>query len=163
MSSLTREKGSILVISLLLMLSLTIIAVSQVSFNSTQSRIAANTADSHVAFQTAEGAINEAINNLLAGSYATASFLSNTNGLYFYNASAAPLWTTINWTSNSAVISSFQGSSSAQAVFFIELLPSVIKRGQNSNVPTQVYRITARAVGGSGNTSIILQTTVQVQ
>ena len=158
-----RQNGSVLIVTLLIMLMLTIMAVSEVSFNSTQTRIAPNSADAQVAFQTAEGALNEATNNLLAGTYPASSFLANANGLYLFNATNAPLWTTVNWTSAGNVILSFQGSSSAPAAFFIEQLPSVIKGGQNVNLPTQVYRITARAVGASGSSPVILQSTVQIQ
>lgn len=157
------QQGSILIISLILLLALTVIAISQITFNSTQTHIAANSSDSHVAFETAEGALNQATNSLFAGTYPTANFLSNTNGLYFYSASDAPLWTTIDWTSPAAVIMSFQGSSNAQAAYFIELLPSVVQGGQTSSTPTQVYRITARAVGASGGSPVILQRTVQMQ
>ena len=157
------NKGSVLIITLLVLLALTVIAVSEVSFNSTQTRIATNTADVQVAFQTAQGALNDATNNLLAGTYTNASFIANANGLYLFNPNNPPLWTTVNWTDNAAVITSFQGSSNTQAAYIIELLPSVIQGGQNDNTPTNVYRITVRAVGASGNSPVILQSTVQVQ
>lgn len=157
------QQGSVLIITLLLLMMLTVMAVTQISFNSTQNHVATNTTDAQIALQTAEGALNQATNNLLAGTYPTSSFLSNSNGLYVLNASAAPLWTTINWTSSSAVIMGFQGGSNSQAAFFIELLPSIVKAGQNSSITTQVYRITARAVGASGNSPVILQSTVQIQ
>ena len=157
------QHGSILIITLLLMLMLTIMAVSQVSFNSTQNHIATNTNDAQIAFQTAEGALNEATNNLLAGTYATSSFLSNANGLYQFNVNNAPLWTTVDWTNSAAVIMSFKGGSSARAAYLIELLPSIVKGGQNNTLPTQVYRITARAVGASGNSPVILQATLEMQ
>ena len=155
--------GSVLIITLLVMLMLTILAVTKVSLNSTQTRIATNTADEQVAFQTAEGALNEATNNLLAGNYTTTGFLANAKGLYLFNANNSPLWTTVDWTSASSVVLSFQGGSNAQAAFIIEQLPSVLKGGQNSGIPTQVYRITVRAVGASGNSPVILQSTVQSQ
>ncbi len=112
------QKGSVLIISLLLMLMLTVLAVSQMSFNITQTHIATNTADAQIAFQTAEGALNEATNNLLAGTYTASSFLGNANGLYLYNASNPPLWTTIDWSNTGAVIMSFQGGSSTQSAYF---------------------------------------------
>ncbi len=104
------QHGSVLIITLLLLMMLTVMAVTQISFNSTQNHVATNTTDVQIALQTAEGALNEATNNLLSGTYATSSFLSNANGLYVLNASAAPLWTTINWNSSGAVIMSFQAA-----------------------------------------------------
>lgn len=69
----------------------------------------------------------------------------------------------MNWSSSSSVISSFQGYSNSQAGYIIEQLPSIIQPGQNIKSPTYVYRITARSLGASGNTSVMLQSTVQIQ
>lgn len=162
-SSRFLQQGSVLILTLLLMVMLTVIAITQVNFNSTQTHIATNTADSQVAFQTAEGALNEATNHLIAGTYPTTSFLSNTNGLYYFNQNNAPLWTTVDWTNSNAVILSFQGKSSAPGAYMIEQLPSVILPGQNANSPAQVFRITAHGVGASGSSPITLQSTLQLQ
>ncbi len=159
----TLNKGSVLIITLLLMLMLTVMAITQITFNHTQTHIATNSADAQVAFQTAEGALNEATNRVLSGTYAPTEFLSNTNGLYLSNPANPPLWTTLDWNSNNAVIKSFQGKSYAQGAYIIEQLPSVIRPGQNINNPAHVYRITARAVGASGNSLVILQSTEQIQ
>lgn len=156
-------KGSVLIISLLVMLMLTLMAISQMSFNISQTHIATNSADAQVAFQTAEGALNEATNNLIAGNYATVNFLSNANGLYMFNSNQDPLWSTLDWNSANATIRSFQGGAQAQASYLVEQLPSIVRPGQNMNVPTQVYRITARAVGASGGSPVILQSTEQIQ
>ncbi len=163
MNAQRTQHGSVLILALVLLIMLTIIAVAEMSMNTSQTRIASNSADQQVAFQTAEGALNEATTKLLSGQYSTASFLNNTNGLYLFNPTSAPLWTTIDWNSSSSAIKSFKGGSNAQATFIIEQLPSIIQGGQNMNSPAQVYRITARGVGASGNSVVILQTTVQIQ
>ncbi|MFC5474695.1 pilus assembly PilX family protein [Paraherbaspirillum soli] len=157
------QRGSVLITTTILVLMLTMMALAALSLNSTQTRIATNAADAQVAFQAAEGALNQAINNVLAGNYAAGGFLANTKGLYLFSASSAPLWSSVDWTSSSAVIQSFQGGSSAPAAFIIEQLPSVIRPGQNMKTPAQIYRITARAVGASGNSPVVLQSTVQIQ
>lgn len=154
------QTGSVLIITLIVLLMLTVMAVAEISVNSTQTHVATNTADAQIAFQTAEGALNEATNNLLANQYPLSGFLSNANGLYQMQ-NNAPLWTTVDWSSAGAVIMSFQGQSGAQAAFIIELLPSVPKPGQSMASPSPVYRITARAVGASGSSPVILQNTVQ--
>lgn len=161
----TAQKGYILLLTLVFLIILTVLALTGVSLNSTQTRIAANATDTEVSFETAEGALNQAINYLLNGTYTANAFLQNSNGLYQYDPTAPPLWTTINWSSSTAVINSFQGSSSSKASYFIEQLPSVVQPGQNMRSPmyTYVYRITARVVGASGNSSVILQTTTEIQ
>lgn len=155
--------GSVLILSLMLLVMLTLMAVTQVSFNSIQTHIATNSADLNVAFQTAEGALNEATNQLVAGTIATTGFLSNTNGLYLANATNPPLFSSIDWTNPNAVIFGFQGGSSTQAAYLIEQLPSVVRPGQNMMTAAQVFRITARAVGASGQSPVMLQSTEQLQ
>jgi type IV pilus assembly protein PilX len=159
---LDKQSGYILLMSLILLILLTILAVSAVALNTSQTRIAANATDSEISFEKAEGALNEAQSLLVNGTYSASNFVPNNNGLYLFDATAAPKWTTLNWNS-SAVINSFQGYSGSQASYIIEQLPSVVKPGQNMSIPTQVYRVTARAVGVNGNSSVILQSTVQLQ
>ncbi|MFA6303428.1 MAG: pilus assembly protein [Legionella sp.] len=162
MNALKKQNGYVLLLTLILLVMLTTLALSEVSLNTGQTRIAGNATDTEICFEKTEGALNQAINSLLSNTYAPSSFASNANGLYLLNQSAAPLWTTIEWTSNSAVIQSFQGSSGSAASYFIEQLPSVIQPGQNMKTPTQIYRVTARALGASGNSATILQTTLQI-
>ena len=158
-----KQKGSVLILSLIMLLLLTIIGIAEMSVNTTQTRIATNIVDQQIAFATAEAALNEATNNLIAGQYSSAQFMASANGLYLFNPNNPAIWTTIDWSNGASVIKSFKGSSNIQAAYIIEQLPSIIKGGQNFNAPTQVYRITARSTGASGSTVIILQTTVQIQ
>lgn len=158
----SHQKGSTLIIALILLVVLTVLAVSQVSFNTILTRVAANTSDALVAFQTAEGALSQATTRLLAGTYSTSNFISNSNGLYLLTPTDAPLWTTVNWSSSGTAVQSYQGNSSATAAYIIEQLPSVTLPGQNMAKPTSIYRITARAVGSSGSSPVILQSIIQI-
>lgn len=158
-----QQKGYILLTTLVLMIMVTVLALTQVSLNSSQTRVAANATDSEISFEKTEGAVNEALNNIIKGTYNTENFLRNNNGFYLFDQNAAPIWKTINWSSSAAVINSFQGNTSTQAGYIIEQLPSVIQPGQNMKSPTHVYRITGRAVDASGNSSVLLQSTVQIQ
>ena len=158
------QNGYILITTLVLMIMLTAMALTQISMNSSQTRVATNATDLEQSFEKTEGAMNEAINRILNSTYTTANFLQNNNGLYVFNTTdTTPLWKTIDWSSSAAVIKSFQGASGNQASYIIEQLPSVIQPGQNMKTPTYVYRITARTVGASGNTAIMLQTTMESQ
>ncbi|CEG58508.1 pilus assembly PilX family protein [Legionella fallonii] len=163
MANSTKQQGYVLLITLVLMIMLTVLALTQVASNTNQTRVASNATDSEITFEKTEGAVNQAINNLNNGTYTAASFLNNSNGLYVFDPNSPPLWTTINWSS-SAVINSFQGNTGSQAAYFIEKLPSVCLPGQNCRTQTNnLYRITARAVGASGSSAVIIQTTLQVQ
>jgi type IV pilus assembly protein PilX len=157
------SKGSVLIVTLLVLLMLHVLAITQISLNTTQTHIATNSADAQIAFQTAEGALNEATNNLFANSYNNAEFLSNTNGLYLHDPNLANRWTNIDYDDSSAMLKSFQGGSYSQGQYIIELMPSIILPGQNMSTPTQVYRITSRAVGASGDSPVLLQSTLQIQ
>ena len=159
----SRQKGFILLMTLVLLILITIFALNQASSNTSQTRIAANATDSESSFEKAEGVMNEAINYLLNGTYSAAQFLQNGSGLYLYDATIAPLWTTVNWSSGNAITSNFQGNSSSNASYIIEQLPSVVQPGQNISKPSRIYRITVNSVGASGNTTSQLQSTIQIQ
>jgi type IV pilus assembly protein PilX len=162
-SQKAKNQGYVLITSLILMVMLTVMALTQVSMNSSQTRVAANASDAEVSFEKTEGAINEAINSIINGSYNQESFMRNNNGFYLFDDSTAPLWKTIDWSNSSAVISSFQGGSGSSANYILEKLPSVIIPGQNMKVPANVYRITARSTGANGNSSVLIQSTIQIQ
>lgn len=164
MNKLTRQQqtGSTLIVTLVLLFILTIIAVRAVSFNSILTRVASNSGDALVSILTTEGAINQGITDILKGTYSANRFISNTNGLYTFNPNNPAMWTSLNWTSSSAAIQGYQGDSGIKAAYIIEQLPSVTLPGQSMKKPTLVYRITARGVGASGGTPIIIQAIIQV-
>ncbi len=161
-----RHGGFVLLTALILVLILTVLALAGVALNSTQTRIAANTASQDVAFQAAEGALNQAQQNLLNGNYTQSAFLANTSGLYLFNAATAPIWTTVTWTSSSEAIPVSNWSSlvsGVKAYYIIEQLPSVISPGRSFKTPARVYRITAYATQQSGGAPVMLQSLVQIQ
>ncbi len=153
--------GYILITTLILLLMLTILGVSQISINSSQTRVATNVTDSETSFEKTEGAGNEAINRILANSFNTNNFINNTNGLYLFNQNETPIWQTVNWNNNTAVISSFSGLNGTQASYVIEQLPSVAQTGQNIRTLTKIYRVTGHATGQTGAFSVLIQNTIQ--
>jgi type IV pilus assembly protein PilX len=160
------QRGVVLIATMILLVLLTILALTAVSMNSTQTRVAANSADQQVAYETAEGVLSQAESNVIAGLYPTSAFAANAAGLYIFDATAGPVWQTNAslWSTPGATISTgFGGGSSQPGQFVIELLPPVIKPGQAMNAQTQVYRVTAYGVGQSGKSPVILQATMQVQ
>lgn len=160
----TGQRGSVLIISIILILMLTVLGLAMVSLNGTQTKIATNSADALIAFQTAEGVLNQAQALVSAGTYTAKDFSEtspSSTGLYVVQPGNAPLWTTIDWTANSAVLG-FQGSANAPGAYIVELLPPFFSKGNNKR-KILAFRITARAVGPSGNTPVMLQSVVQVQ
>jgi type IV pilus assembly protein PilX len=157
-SSRASQRASVLITTMILLMMLTVLGLAMISLNTTQTRIATNSADAQAAYQTAEGALNQAAANLQAGSYPLANFTANTNGLYIFNSASAPLWTTVVWSNATAAIQCTACGSSTNAAYVIEYLPAVNIPG--TPTPQRVYRITARAVGISGSSPVMLQATV---
>lgn len=159
----SKQEGFILITTLVLMIMLTVLAVTQVSLNTTQTQVARNSTTAEISFEKTEGALNEAINRMINHTYTSESFLNNTNGLYLFNQNDPPLWHEVDWDSSTSVINSFQGSTGLRASYIIEQLPSVVQPGQNMKSLTHVYRVTGRAIGEDGNSSVLLQSTIQIQ
>jgi type IV pilus assembly protein PilX len=158
-----KQKGFILITTLVLLAMLTVLGVAQISINSTQTQVATNSTDSETSFEKTEGALNEGINKMLNNSYSMNSFVSNANGLYVFDQTATPKWKTVNWESSDLVIRSFSGLNGLQANYIIEQLPAVAMNGQNMKRTTRFYRITGRAVGQNGVSSVLLQSILQIQ
>ena len=164
-SSRSSQRASVLITTLILLIMLTVLALGMLSLNTTQTRIATNTADAQQAYQTAEGALNQASLNVQSGSYAMADFLANTNGLYLFDSATAALWTTLTdagagtggWSDAASAIQCTTCGASTNASYIIEYLPPVAVPGSG---PKRAYRITAHATGISGNSPVMLQGTV---
>lgn len=157
------KKGFALITTLVLLTMLTILALSQISTNSTQTKMATNATDSETSFEKTEGTVNEATNKMINSSYTSDQFLQNGSGLYVFDQNATPLWQTLNWDSSVSAIRGFSGLAGSQANYIIEQLPSVVQPGQNLRSMTRIYRITGRTTGQSGQSSVLLQSTLQIQ
>jgi type IV pilus assembly protein PilX len=156
----------VLVTSLVILLVITMLALSAVQSTSIQELISRNQRDSNLAFNAAETALVEAesiINSLSSLSYGD----SVSPKIYDARSSGAltNLWnsTYVNASSSNVDVVA------SQPVFVIEHVRTVISDedrlnidniGQNPNTCcTQMFRITARGTGGTDNAKVVLQTT----
>ena len=162
-----REQGFILATALVLLVLLTMLALTAFSLIGTQTRVAANSASQQMTFQAAEGALQQAQTNLLSGAYTPAAFSANSGGLYTYDPANTAPWATVNWASSSAVIQSNSWATSLpsgiNAAYMIEQMPPVVIPGQSFANPARVFRITAYATQVSGGAPVMLQGLVQIQ
>jgi type IV pilus assembly protein PilX len=162
-SKLTKQSGSVLITTLILLVMLTVLTLATISLNTTQTRVAANTADAQEAYQTAEGALNQAASKLRAGTYVLANFVANTNGLYIFDPANQQIWTTVNsantWSNAASAIQCTNCGVSTSAAYIIEYMPPVTVPGTG---PQRVYRVTAHAVGVSGKSPVTLQAVVLI-
>lgn len=144
------QRGATLVVALIFLIVLSLLGVAAVQNNTLQERMAGNTRDRDLAFESAEAAIGDArdkIATLRPGPWdGSATGLStydparDNNLAYWANAA--------NWTSHktpSATIANV----SAQPQYRIEKKPPVGS--------TEFYRVTARGFGASNTTVVILQ------
>lgn len=169
-----RQRGVALFISLVLLLVLTIAGVSAVQTTSLEERMARNTHDSLLAFQSAESALREAEDWILTNVSSTAQFSDGgTNGLW----TTAPYdeadqrWEEDIWGDGSAqsiaVATTVDGVAS-QPRFIVEWVATV-QRDENPNLlgssysavfdRIEIFRITTRGVGATANARVMLQGT----
>lgn len=164
------QRGSILIVSLMILVVLTMIGVSSMSTSSLQERMAGNFRDRQIAFQAAEMTLAYA-EDFARNNINSASIFNNTNGYYAQysgptNLSAfdATWWT----NTGSQVLPTSIDQVRTQPRFVIEYRGNV---GESEGTSVNLsgygesaggglianFRITARATGLSDNTQIILQ------
>lgn len=171
-SPVSRQRGVALFISLVLLLVLTIIGVSSVQTTSLEVRMTGNEHNAMLAFQAAESALRDA-EDQLENIVSTVVFTANGNaGLY----SAAQLGTDENWQDanvwtggNSIVAATNVDGVSEQPRYIIEHIASVLLEDNayqqedpyaaSAQDRVEMFRITARGVGGNTNARIMLQST----
>jgi len=172
----SRQTGVALFISLVLLLVLTIIGVSSLQTTSLEQRMARNTHDSILAFQSAEIALREGEKFVRNNVSNTAVFTAaGTNGLWtgaqfgdVQRWETPGIWANGSTTSRPAAVT-VTGVNN-QPRFIIEHLATVLRQdalvtnqmGSSYNAlanEIQVFRITARGVGGSANARVLLQST----
>ena len=165
----SNQQGIALFISLVLLLVLTIVGVSSVQSTSLEVRMARNAHDSALAFQAAEAALRQAEQVVEAGLVEANFTDAGTNGLW----TVAPFGQTPRWEDNSiwsggtsAVVGQQIVGVSAQPRYIIEFVAAVQRPSNAIDIQTQteanvrtfnIFRITARGVGGSDNAQVLLQ------
>lgn len=167
-----RQQGVALFISLVLLLVLTIAGVSAVQTTSLEERMARNSHDSLIAFQSAEAALRQAENWLEGNINTTANFSpAGANGLWTAaDFGDAEVWEDAGvWSGTGSVqVTTSIPDVAAQPRYVIEWVATV-QRTENAVMMQssynslfdriEVFRITARGVGGSANAQVFLQST----
>jgi len=165
------QSGSVLIISLIVMLVLTVLGVSGMKSSVMEEKMAGNMRDSQLAFQAAEATLKEAERHIETNVVSVANFDTNgSDGLY--DRSQHKVWNQIGWTSNDSL--EFTNFSTNYAIntpprYIIQHVASQLNNVDNLNMDNygqgtgagrvEMFLITARAVGNSGNTVVMLQST----
>jgi type IV pilus assembly protein PilX len=146
----SNQHGFTLIVALVFLAILMLLGVTVAQTSSMEERMAGNTRDRDLALQSAEAALKDAEADL-PGFLANA-FDGSTTGLLAYNAATAnnsAYWSAYSWNSASQTASTSLPHVAEQPRYVIEKLPDV--------ATTKRFRITARGVGASTSTAVILQ------
>lgn len=165
----SRQRGVVLVVSLLMLLVLTMIGLAATRGTTLEQRMTTNQNDQEVAFQAAEAALRSG-ESALAGA-ANLNFSANAAGAYTQSTMTVN-WKTIDWSpSGSAVVAYTGGIQPVPIVnpsYFIVYDSAAPNSGGSSLAPDQpvsdnsTYHIYARGVGLTGNTAVILESTYKI-
>ena len=171
------QSGAVLIISMIMLLLLTLIGVTGTGVTGLEEKMAGNMRDSNLAFQAAESALKAG--EVYLGTTSTLPAFNCTNGLYpaqgtgctttnvtSTTAPMPPVWENINWSINSVLYVGVLANLNANPRYIIEKMPC---RDANldgdcgdGNLDQNVYRVTARATGGTADTVVIVQSIVEI-
>lgn len=171
-TTLQQQSGAVLAVSLILLLLLTLIGVTSTQVTGLEEKMAGNMRDRNLAFQAAESALR--VGEVAAAAAGTLS-CPGANPPGFFRPrdlncdgtiETADIWNSMNWNTQS---NSYVGTSlaelSANPRYIVEYM-GLICVSVTSPCPIadsrRTYRITARAVGGTTDAVVILQSTIQV-
>ncbi len=155
------QNGSALIISLVFLLILTMIGIASIQDSTLQERMAGNERDRNLAFQSAEAALRVGEDHLRqAGVLFSAA---GTNGLISPDYSGVrPVEDNYPWATKSQQVSDTYAGVHSLPSYTIEWLTTqTFTPSDEAEVPiVNSYRVTARAVGGSSDAVVVLQSTV---
>lgn len=166
-TSRQRERGAVLIVSLIILLIVTMIAVSSMQGTVLEEKMAGNTRDRNVAFQTAESAVREA-EDFIEGVVSLGSF-NGTGGLYGETDGIPYFRDPVTWSDPAQHVVAGQTYGSYEAPrYFIKHRTTVIgtegamnMSGYGDNKGTgdvSVFVITGRGTGaGADSAEVILR------
>ena len=170
----SRQRGVVLVISLMMLLVLTLIGLAATRGTALEQRMTANQNDREVAFEAAEAALRYGEGTLSAPT--TPSYTANTAGAYYKSTMTttganAQVWWNPSFWSGAGNMGTYGGGIqptpySAPQYYVVEYNAATAAQtqttgqslGQGAQDKFQtIFYIYARGVGVTGNTSVILQ------
>jgi type IV pilus assembly protein PilX len=159
-----KQKGAVLVVSIVILLILTFIAVSTLQTTPLAQKIAYNWRDATISLQTADTALREA--ESYVDGLANTNGFTNANGLYTAGNAPDPL-ASGTWTGSASISSSQSLTNVITPRYYIEVLGTYGNGGVSLNIynygqdpnggDVTIFRIVARATGTSGNAETIVQ------
>ena len=161
-----KQKGAVLMVSLMLLVIMTLVGVTAMRSTTMQEKMTGNSRDLSLAFQAAEISIKDAesyIDNLVSPA---AAFDGTVAGLYAEN-SNPDIYAPATWATAVTYSDGDFASVSTQPKYIIELGGSMGSAtddinvggyGESSGTSTlTAFRITARGTGGTDNAVVLIQ------
>lgn len=153
------QRGSALIIALVMLLLVSLIAVAGMQGTIVQERMASNLHDREIAFQAAEAALREGERFLLNSA---PDIIPNKDGIYDINHADLPTWLAAS-PRNGEGVRTFSGNFenvNEQPQYYIERI-GVTPSGTETEVgtarpPVSFYRVTARGFGATPDTVVVL-------
>jgi type IV pilus assembly protein PilX len=158
---LERVRGSVLIVSLVILLLMTIIGISAVSTNALEERMVGNMRDTNLAFQAAEAALREG-ETIVTG-------LSFPCGAACYSGALPDYLDDAFWTANGNDYSAFASHADSEVSADPQYVVEELDRDADAVIAgepetgRQYYRITALGVGGAATSRVVLQSTYYVK
>ena len=161
------QNGAVLFVGLIMLLIMSLIAITSMQSTNLEERMAGNTRDSMVAFQASEAAL-KAGEDLVDSGTVTLDMFDNDGSDGLYDNTYDMIWDAINWTvGDSRSYAGFNPANVTTPPRFVvqhiaetQVAPKVqlenYGEGEASQT-VQLFRITSRGTGGSNNTSVVLQ------
>lgn len=148
------ERGASLLVALIFLVIMAMLGVTVANVTSLQERMAGHTRDRDLALQAAEAALRDAEARLADATFrgaASAFDPTDANGDAFWETcfagTAVPC--AVKYTPTTTLPTSGAGAVAAQPRFVLERKADIGS--------TQIYRVTARSVGGTADAIVILQ------
>ncbi len=165
------QKGSVLVISLIMLIAMTLIGITAMRTSIMEEKMTSNMRETELAFQAAEAALRAAEQNIQDNIISTVSFdTDGSDGLY--DMAHNDIWTAINWDNNdSLVYSDFDSTYNITTAprYVIQHLATTGNDNDKTNLDNQgqgtgggkveAFLITVRASGGADKAYAYLQST----
>jgi type IV pilus assembly protein PilX len=150
-----------------MLLLMTLIGTVGMQTTSLEEKMAGNMRNRNLAFQAAESALTAGESYLNTTAFAALPSFNCTKGFYPKSgtgcAAAQPVWDTINWENANASVLYVGNLANVEANprYIIEYMgirdANLNGSTTDGGVDQHVYRVTARATGGSSETVVILQ------
>jgi len=163
----TRQNGSVLLVSLIILLVISLLAVGGMQGTIMQERMSSNLHDRELAFQAAEAALRDAEDRLINNPPDT---IPNDDGLFDINHSDIPDWLSASADADPVDAIEYSGAIDGVArlpQYYIERIgvtpPGTETEAGTPLPPVSFYRVTARGFGGTEQSVVVIRSVYRNQ